>query len=210
MTPDLTQDIYEALGLGMGQAGKTLQAGESYVLADGYDPGNPQRQIAEMRPVVMHPATGRRFLVTLQETATDTPPDASIPVKEIDDEVMAQPLPEDLFPAGSPLNPALTSSADGAVRPQPDPQGPVIQFGLTPEGGQMEQPRTVGTELLDEPTERPEPLQSFTHDPQPEEPDSNVPEDFELKVEEINKSLAPGAPLPAPTEPESQRDSDQT
>lgn len=196
MEPDLIGPIYDALLLGDGQAGRLIQGAESFVLADNYLPPQPaQDSIAAtgtpaVLPTFLHIGSGRRFtlqVVELDPAQHNTPGDPTAAP-----EVQPVETPQSGVEAGVP--------SVAAPQPTPGLETPPVPPTQEARGYPdvlLPQPEPEGDAPLHE--GRPsDAIQAPFHQPQPENPQSNVPPDFELKVAERDAQLKPGAPLPAP------------
>lgn len=193
MEPDLIGPIYDALLLGDGNAGRLIQGAESFVLADNFIPPSYPEDgsvVPATLPTMLHIGSGRRFtlqVVELDPAQHNTPGDpTAVP------EVQPVETPQSGVEAGVPSvaaqqpTPGLetppvppTQEARGypdVLLPQPEPEEDAPLHGGRPSDA----------------------IQAPFHQPQPENPQSNVPPDFELKVAERDAQIQPGAPLPAP------------
>lgn len=175
MAPNLIPTVYDALQLGHGRAGMLFDAGEAFLLADNYAPPDSNTDTPEVLPVFLHAGSGRRFTVTVHEIVSDTPGDPTLakeaPSEEEPHELESTSVPVATVPVAT--VPAMFSQPQEGVEPVPPAEG-------------------EGT-----PNEA---IQAPVHQPQPENPETNVPPDFFLKVQEKDAQIQPGVPLPPPSE----------
>lgn len=192
---NLIPSVYDGLGIGYGTAGRMIDSGEQFLLADGYQAGSEgndqQEATPEVLPVFLHVGTGRRFAITVHEIASDTPGDPSLQPETARQE---GPPAEEARPLEATSVPALfTRQAPAEPAPTTPTVADIPPAQPTSPGGQGD----PGAETQ-EGSNRPEPLQSIAHEPQPEAPESNVPPEFTLNVAAHDAAIKPGEPLPTP------------
>jgi hypothetical protein len=177
-TPDLRNDIFDALGVGHGTSGKVLQAVETFLLADNFIPSHVDEQGTHdlVWPTLLHTGSGRRFEITVKEIHSDTPPEPA----RIGEGGEVTPTPGEFTP------PEL------AAEPPPPERAPASEFKTLPP--EEDEPLTANP---NEPIDATSP-----HQAQPAEPESNVDLDFLARVEKHDEQLKPGAPLPVPGDPQ--------
>lgn len=176
--PDLRGDIYDALGIGHATAGKVLQSGETFILADNFIPAHIDDSNTThdaVFPMLLHTGSGRRFKVLVTEVESDTPPDPA----RIGESGQVTPSPQ-----------SYTPPEVAAMEPVPEPL-PASAFSTAT-------PTTPDPSPVEEEPVVEETIAAPIHQPQPEHPESNVDIDFMARVKEHDANLKPGAPIPPP------------